>query len=102
VISRGIRMVIEHEAALNQNFNLSTPVRTTVRELAEMIWKKIYGSARPFRFVSDPAYQYDVQERSPNVTKAKRLLGFEATAPLEVILDEVVPWIAAQIEVGQI
>ena len=96
-LARGIRMVIEHEAALNQDFNLSTPVRTTVRELAEMIWQKIHGSAKPFRYVSDAARRYDVQERSPNVTKAKRLLGFEATTPLEVILDEVVPWIAAQI-----
>jgi UDP-glucose 4-epimerase len=52
--------------------------------------------------VSDPAYLYDVQERSPDVEKAARLLGFHATTSLDIILEEVIPWIAEQIEVGQI
>ena len=81
-LARGIRVCIEHPAALNQDFNLSTPVRTTVLELAELIWKKIHGSSKPFRYVSDPAYEYDVQERAPAVSKARDLLGFEATTPL--------------------
>jgi UDP-glucose 4-epimerase len=101
-LARGIRVAMEHENALNQAFNLSTPVRTTVLELAEHIWRKVHGSAKPFRFVSDSPYPYDVQERSPNVEKARRLLGFEASTPLDAILDEVLPWIAQQIEVGQI
>jgi UDP-glucose 4-epimerase len=101
-LARGIRLCIEHPSALNQDFNLSTAVRTTVLELAELVWHKIHGSSKPFRYVSDPAYQYDVQERSPSTEKAKRLLGFQATTPLAEILDEVVPWVAEQIEVGKI
>ncbi|HVP50263.1 MAG TPA: NAD(P)-dependent oxidoreductase [Candidatus Bathyarchaeia archaeon] len=101
-LAQGIRIAIEHEDALNQDFNLSTPVRTTVLELAHLIWRKVHGSSKPFRYVSDPAYPYDVQERSPNVEKAQRMLGFEATTSLDSILDEVIPWIAQQIEVGQI
>ena len=53
------------------------------------------------RYVSDPAYEYDVQERAPEVGKARKLLGFEATTPLSKILDEVIPWIAEQVEIGQ-
>jgi nucleoside-diphosphate-sugar epimerase len=101
-LARGISIAIEHENALNQDFNLSTPVRTTVSELAERIWRKIHGSTKPFRLVNDPPYPYDVQERSPDVTKAKAVLGFEATTTLDEILDEVIPWIAQQIEIGQI
>ena len=101
-LARGIRLCIEHPAALNQDFNLSTPVRTTVLELAELVWRKIHGSGKPFRYVSDPAYEYDVQERSPNTDKSARLLGFHATTPLSEILDEVIPWIAGQIEVDKI
>jgi UDP-glucose 4-epimerase len=101
-LARGIRLCVEHPAALNQDFNLSTPVRTTVLELAEMIWRKIHGDRKPFRYVSDPPYEYDVQERSPNTEKAASLLGFHATTSLSEILDEVIPWIAEQIEVGQI
>jgi nucleoside-diphosphate-sugar epimerase len=101
-LARGIRIAIEHPAALNDDFNLSTPTRTTVLELAQAIWRKIHGVAKPFRYVSDPAYPYDVQERSPDISKAQNVLTFEATTTLEVILDEVIPWVAAQIEVGHI
>jgi nucleoside-diphosphate-sugar epimerase len=101
-LARGIRIALDHENALNEDFNLSTPVRTTVLELTELIWRKIHGVAKPFQYVNDPPYPYDVQERSPSVEKAKRLLGFEATTSLDEILDEVVPWIAEQLQVGQI
>ncbi len=101
-LAKGVRICVEHSAALNQDFNLSTPVRTTVLELAQLIWRKIHGERRPFRYVSDPAYEYDVQERSPKVEKAATLLGFRAGTTLSEILDEVIPWISEQIEVGQI
>jgi UDP-glucose 4-epimerase len=100
-LARGIRVCTEHPGALNQDFNLSTSVSTTVLELAELIWQKIHGSSKPFRYVSDPAYEYDVQERSPATGKAKDLLGFEASTPLSEILDEVIPWVAEQVEIGQ-
>jgi nucleoside-diphosphate-sugar epimerase len=101
-LAKGVRICVEHSAALNQDFNLSTPARTTVLELAQLIWRKIHGERRPFRYVSDPAYEYDVQERSPKVEKAATLLGFRAGTTLSEILDEVIPWISEQIEVGQI
>ena len=101
-LAHGIQLCIEHPAALNQDFNLSTPVRTTVLGLAELIWNKIHGTSKPFRYVSDTAYEYDVQERSPATEKAARLLDFHATTSLDKILDEVIPWIAEQIEVGKI
>ncbi len=101
-LARGIRVCMEHEKALNEDFNISTPVPTTVLQLAEAIWKKIHGPKKPFRFVSDKPFEYDVQLRTPDVSKAKRLLGFEATTPLEKILDEVVPWIKEQVERGAI
>jgi UDP-glucose 4-epimerase len=101
-LAKGIKLCIEHPAALNQDFNLSTSERTTVLELAELIWRKIHGDSKPFRYVSDPPFDYDVQERSPDTRKAKQLLGFEATTPLSEIMDEVIPWVAEQIEVGQI
>jgi UDP-glucose 4-epimerase len=101
-LARGIRLCIENPAATNEDFNLSTPVRTTVLELAELIWRKIHGSSKQFRYVSDPAYEYDVQERSPATEKATRALGFRATTSLGEILEEVIPWIAEQIEIGKI
>jgi len=101
-LARGIRVCIEHPKALNEDFNISTARKTTVLELAEAIWKKIHGPTKPFRIVSDPPFEHDVQLRTPDVSKSKKLLGFEATTPLEQILDEVVPWITEQVELGAI
>lgn len=101
-LARGIRVCVEHPAAVNEDFNLSTATSTTVLELAELVWAKVHRGARPFRYESDEPFEYDVQKRVPDVTKARRVLGFEATTPLSVVLDEVVPWVARQIEGGAI
>lgn len=101
-LARGIAVAIEHPAALNEDFNLSTAQRTTVLELAEAIWHKVHNGAKPFRYVSDEPFPYDVQQRSPSVAKAERLLSFKATTPLTQILDEVVPWISEQVSAGTI
>lgn len=101
-LARGIRLAVERPEALNEDFNLSTDVSTTVMELAEIIWKKVKGADTPLRVVSDKPYTYDVQKRVPAVEKAKRMLGFEATSSLSDSLDEIIPWIAQQIEIGGI
>jgi UDP-glucose 4-epimerase len=101
-LAKGIVACMEHPAALNEDFNISTPESTSVLELAEVIWKKIKGTAVPFRHVSDAAYEYDVQKRVPSVEKAKRLLGFECTTTLDEMLDEVIPWIDVAMREGRI
>jgi UDP-glucose 4-epimerase len=100
-LARGIRACIEHPKALNEDFNVSTARSTSVLQLAEAIWKRVHP-AKPFRYVSDPAFEHDVQMRVPDVAKAKRVLGFEATTSLETILDEVIPWIREQVAAGRI
>jgi len=100
-LAKGIRLCIESEKAINDDFNLSTPVSTTVLELAQLIWEKI-NKDKPFRYVSDPPFKYDVQKRVPSVEKAKKVLGFEAKTLLSEALDEIIPWIKKQIEIGGI
>ena len=99
-LARGIRLAMESDAAQGEDFNLSTSVSTTVLELARLIWRRIYGDAKPFRYVSVKPFPYDVQKRVPDVGKAKRLLGFEATTTLDQMLDEVIPWIREQMDAG--
>ncbi|MEO5357812.1 MAG: NAD(P)-dependent oxidoreductase [Nitrospirae bacterium YQR-1] len=100
-LARGIRICIESEKSINDDFNISTAESTTVIELAEMIWNKI-NAGIPFKYISDEPFQYDVQKRVPNVEKAKRILGFEAATTLSESLDEVIPWIGEQIKIGGI
>jgi nucleoside-diphosphate-sugar epimerase len=101
-LARGIVDTLDHPAALNEDFNLSTAQSTTVVELAELIWKKVNGPDRPFSYVSDPAFPHDVQKRVPSVEKAENLLGFKATTSLDDMLEEVIPWIAQGVEAGTI
>ena len=100
-LARGIRICIEHPAAVNQDFNLSTAQGHSVLELAEAIWT-IMKPGKPFRTTSEEPFKYDVQMRVPDVQKAKKLLGYEATTPLNTILEEVIPWVVEQIGLGNI
>src|SRR6266513_593162 len=101
-LARGIRLAMESERAVNEDFNLSTARSTTVHELAEIVWRKVHGKDRPLRVVSDLPYEHDLQMRVPDVRKTREVLGFEATTPLEDVLDEVIPWIRDEIEAGRI
>jgi nucleoside-diphosphate-sugar epimerase len=100
-LAEGICCCIENSKAINESFNLSTPISTSVLELAEAIWKRIKPNV-PFRYTSDKPFKYDVQKRVPDVAKAKKILNFEAKTTLDVILDEVTPWIEEQIKIGGI
>jgi nucleoside-diphosphate-sugar epimerase len=99
-LAAGIVTAMEHPDALGQDFNLSTAESTSVLQLAEVIWRKIKGDGVPLRFVNDDPFTYDVQKRVPDVEKAKRILGYEATTSLDQMLDEVIPWITSAVEAG--
>ena len=100
-LAEGIRICIEHPAALNNDFNLSTATATSVLELAEIIWNKINKNQK-FNFISDDPFTHDVQKRSPDVSKAKEVLGFEALTPLDEALDKIIPWVSDQVDKGLI
>jgi nucleoside-diphosphate-sugar epimerase len=90
-IARGIRLALESENAVNEDFNISTPVATSVVELAQVVWN-ILNPEREFSTVSDPAYEYDVQKRIPNTSKAQKILGFEVEIGLEESVREVIEY----------
>ncbi len=101
-LARGVVECVERPEARNEDFNISTAESTTVLELAALIWSKVKGPDVPFRYVSDPGFEHDVQKRVPDVTKAREVLGFTAGTGLSEMLDEVIPWIERAIEEGTI
>ena len=101
-LAHGIVDCVESDATINDDFNLSTAESTTVLDLAQLIWRKVNGPDAPFRYVSDPAFEFDVQKRVPSVEKAKRIVGYEATTSLDEMLDEVIPWIEQAMKDGTI
>ena len=100
-LADGFYECITNPNALNNDFNISTPKGHTVLELAEVIWNKI-NPDKEFKYESERAYTYDVQKRIPDVSKAKEILGVECNTSLEVALDEIIPWIRNQMEIGGI
>jgi len=91
-IAAGIATAMAHPAAENEDFNLASPVGTSVIELAAAIWSRL-RPGEPFRYECDDPLAHDVAQRVPSVAKARDRLGFEATTTLDAMLDEVVPWV---------
>ena len=101
-LARGIVTTLTHPDAVNEDFNLSTAESTSVTELAGLIWRKIKGPEVPLRLQSDQPYAHDVQRRVPDVEKARKVLGYEATTTLDDMLDEVIPWIEQAVREGRL
>ncbi|HEX5587051.1 MAG TPA: NAD(P)-dependent oxidoreductase, partial [Acidimicrobiia bacterium] len=77
-IAAGIVTAMAHPAARNDDFNLASPIGTSVLELAEAIWRRLRPDD-PFRYECDDPYEHDVAQRVPSTAKARDRLGFEAT-----------------------
>lgn len=91
-LAKGICTLLTHEDARNEDFNLSTSQSTTVLQLADLIFDKIYPGKTPnYKFVD--AFKFDVQKRVPSTLKAKNMLNYEANTTLSEMLDIVIPWI---------
>ncbi|MBL4846734.1 MAG: NAD(P)-dependent oxidoreductase [Planctomycetes bacterium] len=91
-IARGIVTVLEHPAARNQDFNISSSEEAKVLDLANMIWKHYLPDSEPSFKHIDP-FRDDVQRRIPSVEKAKTMLGYTAEVTLEAGLAEVLEWL---------
>jgi len=100
-VAEAIYLSLENPTAINESFNISSPVGHTVKEVAEIIWKKINGNA-PIKYIYDESFEYDVQKRVPSIEKAKKVLGFEAKVKLEDSIDKIIPWIDHQIKHGNL
>ena len=90
-IARGVRLVLESDKTINEAFNISTHQAHSVLDLAELVWNKI-NPDKPFAFKSVQGYDYDVQKRIPDVSKASDILGFEVEYTLENAIDELVEY----------
>lgn len=90
-IARALRMLCENDI-INNDYNISIAKGHTVLELANIIWNKI-NLNKPFSFVSDEPFKYDVQKRIPDIRKAERDFGFVADIALEESIDEVLKYI---------
>ena len=110
----GARLIgIDRSVLLGRSFvrNVAPEFRPAFNEFLSQVFGsqtkqsgdfELGGPDRPFRYVADEGFKYDVQCRIPDVSKARDRLGFEANTTLDAILDEVIPWITEQVKAGVI
>jgi UDP-glucuronate decarboxylase len=77
---RGLMALMDSGPEVTGPTNIGNPVEFTVRELAEKVIE-LTGSSSTL--VKEPLPQDDPQQRQPDISKAKRELGWEPSVPLE-------------------
>jgi UDP-glucuronate decarboxylase len=76
----GLVALMETGPDVTGPINIGNPVEFTVRELAERVIA-LTGSAS--KIIQEPLPQDDPRQRQPDISKAKRELGWEPSIPLE-------------------
>jgi dTDP-L-rhamnose 4-epimerase len=99
-IVQGLLLAMDRPEADNQVFNLGTGRPTSVGQVAEMLSQRLTGGeVRP-----DLRQQYragDIRHCYADLTKARRLLGFEPRISLEDGLEDLLAWVQGQTAVDR-
>jgi len=90
VIDGSVAPLSKKEIAQGQVFNISTAERVTVQQMAEGV-KAVTGSSSEITFL--PKRPHDTLKEDIDVSKAKRLLGWEAKTSFAEGLKLTLPWI---------
>ena len=92
-IADGIVTAMASPAGLNEDFNISASEEMTVAEIARVVWEACGRDPEAFALEHEPTYPVDVRRRWPDVSKAKRVLGWEAQIPVREGVERTVEWI---------
>jgi len=88
-------------AAINQIYNVAVGGRTTLNELYQSM-RAVLSDRFPHLQSHKPQYRDfrvgDIRHSQADISKAKRLLGFDPTHPLDAGLQQAMNWYVANIE----
>jgi UDP-glucuronate decarboxylase len=76
----GLIRLLESPAEITGPINLGNPVEFSMRELAEQV-RQLTGAASSLQFM--PLPEDDPKQRQPDITRAKKLLGWKPHVRLE-------------------
>jgi UDP-glucose 4-epimerase len=99
-IADGIAAAMASPAGLNEDFNVSAGDERTVADIARVIWAACGRDPAAFSLAHEPTFPVDVQRRWPDVSKAQRLLGWEAGIGLEQGIAGTVEWLRDRMATG--
>jgi UDP-glucuronate decarboxylase len=75
--------------------NIGNPGEFTILELAEKVREKVNPNVK---IVFKEAAADDPKQRKPDITKAKKILGWEPLIPLDEGLEKTIPYFATMVE----
>lgn len=96
-IADGIVTATFHPAAEGEAFNISAAEEMTVKEIAAVIWEQCGKDPEALTFEHLPTFAVDVVRRWPDVSKARRVLGWEAQIGVEQGIADTVAWLRAEL-----
>jgi nucleoside-diphosphate-sugar epimerase len=99
-IADGIVTAMASPAGLNEDFNISASEELTVAEIARIIWEACGRDTEAFALEHEPTYAVDVRRRWPDVSKAKRMLGWKARTPVQEGVARTVAWVRSSTTVS--
>jgi nucleoside-diphosphate-sugar epimerase len=87
---------LESERVIGETFNIGNPGNTvSILDLANRVIRLCESSSR---IIHQPATFREIQARSPDISKARELLGFEPRVALEDGLQRTISWIRENID----
>ena len=101
-LARGIVATLQHPAAVNEDFNLSTAQSTSVAELAEVIWPKIKGPACRCGWPAMTPTSTTCKSACRTWPRPRPCSATRPPPPSSQMLDEVIPWIEQAVHEGRL
>jgi UDP-glucose 4-epimerase len=92
-IADGVVAAMSSPAGLLEDFNISAAQELTVAEIARIVWEACDRDPAQFALEHLPTFAVDVQRRWPDVSKAKRMLGWEARIGVQEGVAQTVQWL---------
>ena len=96
-IADGVVSAMSSPAGLHEDFNVSASQELTVAQIARIIWEACGRDPQAFELTHLPSFTVDVQRRWPDVSKAKRLLGWEARIDVRDGIAQTAQWLREQL-----
>jgi nucleoside-diphosphate-sugar epimerase len=96
-IADGVVAAMASPAALHEDFNISASEELTVAQIARIIWEACGEDPEAFELAHLPTFAVDVVRRWPDVSKARRMLGWEARIGVREGVAQTVRWLREQL-----
>ena len=88
-VADAVELAIENESS-DETFNVGTGKQTSINQLAS-IFARVNGDSTP-RVIHEKTREYEIRHSCADITKARRLLGYQPRTDLKTGIEEYLSW----------